>query len=307
MPYWDRWYHFERDEVQGSAEGEPLSLYFDVRPTELVDLEVAASAAIEWARGIKAAARALDDTYDYRVSLVAAEPGSSKWLARVERSKPNQAAEQIKEGWERIPLVFRWTIALAVVIPTTAVPTIDYWTGGGAEFSPKQLQQMEEAYRHIAEEPTVKAHRQAIYNEAQRDPKIIGVGGGVADKPEWKPPHTVPANQFAEGSGLFEPEEEAPSERVVSSTLDVVLVTPQLKNAPRTWTFRQEGIPGTFNATMKDKRFLAALDRSAVRETFRLNIPMRIRLEIKQQFVDGDWKVKRQGRSVVEVISPQID
>ena len=63
----------------------------------------------------------------------------------------------------------------------------------------------------------------------------------------------------------------------------------------------------TFKATMKDKTFLAALERSAVRETFRADIPMTIRMEIKQRFNGNEWKVTPRGRSVVEVISPAVE
>jgi hypothetical protein len=223
----------------------------------------------------------------------------------VERSKPNQIAKDIKKGWEELPLILRWSIGLAVVIPVTAVPTVKYWTGDD-KFSPTQLEQIEETVRKAAEEPSVKAHRQAIYREIQRDKKIRAVGAGVADNPLWKPKQTIPANQFAEAEGLFEPQEPPSDERTISPELDVILVAPNLHNAPRAWTFRQEGIPGTFNATMKDKSFLNALERSAVRERFRADIPMRIRLEIKQQLVNGEWKVKRRGRTVVEVILPKI-
>lgn len=284
---------------------DPVSLYLDVPSDELVDLEVAAKAAIEWARGLKAAAAAVDDGYEYRVSLVSAEPGSSKWLARIERSKANQIAKDVKKGWEELPLILRWSIGLAVVIPVTAVPTVKYWTGDD-QFSHEQLKQIEDTVRKAADEPAVKAHRQAMYREVQRDKKIRGVGGGVADRPNWKPKHTVPANQFAEAEGLFEPQEPPADERTITPELDVILVAPNLHNAARAWTFRQDGIPGTFTATMKDKEFLRALERSTVRERFRADIPMRVRLEIKQELVNGEWKVKRRGRTIVEVILPRV-
>jgi hypothetical protein len=57
---------------------------------------------------------------------------------------------------------------------------------------------------------------------------------------------------------------------------------------------------------MTDARFLAALDREGIRETLRANIPMRTRLEIKQEKTGGEWKVARRGRRVVEVISPAV-
>jgi hypothetical protein len=283
-----------------------VGLYLDLKPNELVDLEVAAMAAIEWARGLKAAAVALDHSYDYRVSLIAAEPGSSRWMAKVERSKANQLAKDVKQGWEKVPLILRLTIGLAVVIPVTLKPTWDYWMGEEG-FTEQQKQELREMLNEASQAPQVQAHRQSMYRQFQRDPTITSVGGGVPTSPEWRPDRTVPADQFAEGDGLFEPRREEDEERIVPQELDVILVTPRLENAPRAWTFRQEGIPGTFNAIMKDKRFLAALDRSAVRETFRSNIPMRIRLSIKQQKVDGEWRVARQGRVVTEVISPRVD
>jgi hypothetical protein len=58
---------------------------------------------------------------------------------------------------------------------------------------------------------------------------------------------------------------------------------------------------------MKDKEFLAALEGDKVHERFRADVPMRVRLEIKQCLVDGEWKVRRRGRAVVKVISPTAE
>lgn len=291
---------------------QSIGLYFELRDGEFIDLEVAAAAAIEWSRALKAAAAALDPAYDYRVTLISAEPGSSKWRAKlekaldsIEKSKANQSAERFSRGWQRLPLTVRVGIGLAVVIPTTAAPTVEYWLDT-ASFNDTEIEQIREVVREVIENPSVQAHRRSIYTEVQRDPNISGVGGGQADRADWKPSRLVPADQFAEADGLFELEQDGPPERIIPAELDVVLVAPQLQNARRVWTFRQEGIPGNFRAEMRDKRFLAALERSAVRETLRANIHMRIRLEIRQELIDGEWRVSRRGRSVVEVISPQI-
>ncbi|MCV2877632.1 hypothetical protein OE699_02100 [Sedimentimonas flavescens] len=286
---------------------DTISFYLDLKPDKIVDLEVAAKAAIEWSRAVKAAAMAADPTNDYRVSLVAAEPGSSRWLARLESSKANQIAKDIQSGWEQVPLIFRHAVALAVVIPVTAYPTYDFYFGDDG-FSETQMHQLEEIFEKATKDPTVKAHQQQMYREVQRDPNITALGGGVPDGPDWKPPEMIPANRFAEAEGLFEPKDEKQEgERTIPKTLDVILVTPRLENAQRAWSFRQEGIPGTFNAEMKDAKFLAALEQSGIQERLRANIPMRIRLEIKEEMVNGEWRVKRRGRSVVEVLSPSPD
>lgn len=304
-------------EVEHHAEYDEgmLAFYLATEPGELPDLEVAASAAIQWAKGLKAAAIAHDPTAEYRVRLVAARPGSSNWIAKleelretVERSPANQAAERIKSGWQKVPLIVRAGIGLAVVIPLTAKPTIDYWFGSDG-FTETQKREMEDIYRRVVDEPNVKAHRRAIYKEAPRDRKITGIGTGIPTGDDWKPKNILPSNRFAEADGLFEPEAaKEERERTIPQTLDVILVTPRLENARRAWSFRQEGIPGTFNAEMTDGKFLEALDRpGGIRETIRANIPMKIEMEIDQEKVAGEWKVKRRGRRIVKVISPGVE
>lgn len=294
---------FDADPMDGA-----LSLYFATKPGEYADLEVAATAAIEWAKGLKAAAAAIDPTSDYRVSLIAAKPGSSHWMAKIEQSAPNKALQRLKTGWEKIPLILRLGIGLAVVIPTTAKPTFDYWVGNEG-FSDTQKKELAEIYNKAAADSDVQKHQRNIFREAPKDSKITGIGTGVPKGEEWKPPHVIPSNQFAESEGLFKPQEhEATDERTIPQTLDVILVTPKLENARRAWTFRQEGLPGTFNAEMADPDFLAALDRDGgIHESLRTNISMRVQLEIKQEKVDGEWKVKRRGRRVVKVISPEVE
>ncbi|ABS68839.1 hypothetical protein Xaut_3611 [Xanthobacter versatilis] len=288
------------------ADAGELSLYFDTKPGQLADLEVVAAAAIQWAQGLKAAASIADPTWEYRVSLVAAKPGSSNWIAKIERSKANDLAQQVVDGWKKVPVIFRLAIGLAVVVPTSAIPTLNYYMGNDG-FSETQKRELIEIFEKTSKTDAVKMHRQQMYKEAPRDRKITGIGTGVPTSDDWRPAVTIPSDQFAEADGLFDVRDDKPMARTIPQILDVVLVTPRLENAPKAWTFRQEGIPGTFNAVMKDKKFLAALERSEIHETLRANIPMRVRLQIKQKYIDGEWKVISRGRSVVEVLSPRVD
>ncbi len=289
-----------------TVEEDALSLYLGIEEGHLADLEVAATAAIEWSQAIRAAAQILYPGEDIRVELIAAERGSSKWLARIERSKLNQSLERAKRGWQALPLIVRIALGLVVVVPVTAVPTYEYWTDTEG-FSDQQKRELKEIIEQVQGRPTVEAPKRKMYRTLQRDTKIVGVGTGVPDSPNWRPSVLVPANQFAEADGLFSIQEQDTREQVLTSVLDVIVVAPTLENAERVWIFRQEGIPGRFSAIMKDRRFLAALNRKAVREQFRTDIRMTIRLEVRQRLIDGEWKTVRKGRSVVEVISPQID
>lgn len=291
---------------QELADKELVSLYLDVALNEEVDLEVAAKAAIEWAKALKAAARAFDNTKEYRVNLVAAQPGSKRWLAKIEESRANQAVVAAKQKWDNIPLIIRLALTAVVVLPVTAKETYDAYLGDDG-FSDTQLEQMREVIGKAADDPEMQEHKREMYRQAQRDRSIIGLGGGVPDRENWRPLVIIPSNRFAEGTGLFELQEEEPEEKPIYQTLDVILVSPNLDNPRLTWVFRQEGIPGTIKAAMADEKFLSALENSQVREKFHSPIHMKIKLEIIQVQKNGGWAVKHGGRSVVEVISPPTD
>lgn len=289
-------------------DNDYVGLYIALKPEELVDLEVAAAAAIAWCRTLKAASQTMDSGYEYRVQLVEARPGSSKWLARIERSKINQVAEDMKTTWERLPAVIKIVAGLAVGLAVTGKPTWDYYLGDDG-FTPKQLEQMQEMMTRTNQSPAVQAHRKEVFREVLRDPNITGLGSGIVRDNEWRSTPLIPANQFAEAEGLFalHDPDDGPTKRTLYQTLDVILVTPRLENAELVWTFRQEGLPGKFSALMKDTKFLAALESNKIEERLRLNIPMRIRLEIKETLINGQWRVQRKGRSILEVLSPAPD
>lgn len=289
---------------------DTLGFYVGVRPGEYADLEIVAAAAIAWAQSIKAAAANLYPDEEIRISLIAAEPGSSRWLAKVEKSAINKTAESLKARWKKVPAIMQLTLGLAVAWPITIVPTIGYYSDeikAAAKALGLTSEQVEKAKAQADKaraSPSVDAAQKQVFKALQRDPKITGVGSGIPTGKAWKPP-LIPSSQFAEADGLFRPTDMAAHERILPLTLDVILVSPQLENAARTWRFRQEGLPA-FGAVMRDKVFLAALDRDAVKERMRTKIPMTIRLEVKQRLIGGEWKDVPRTRSVVQVISPRI-
>ena len=252
---------------QELADRELVSLYLDIAPAEEVDLEVAAKAAIEWAKALKAGARAVDASKEYRVNLVAAQPGSKRWLAKIEETSINQAALSAKQKWDNVPLIIRLGLTAVLVLPGTAKATYDAYFGDDG-FSEKQLEQLREVTDKASESPEMGKHKKEMFRQALRDRSIVGLGSGVPDRENWRPATLVPSNRFAEADGLFELQEEEPEEKPIFQTLDVVLVSPNLDNPRLTWVFRQEGIPGTIKASMADERFLAALEQSQLKEKF---------------------------------------
>jgi hypothetical protein len=85
--------------------------------------------------------------------------------------------------------------------------------------------------------------------------------------------------------------------------MDVLLVSPVLEDAERSWKFRQPGMP-EFGAVMKDRGFLDAIARQEVHEELRFGIPMRVEIEFKERFDGALWQIEE--RNVARVIRPVV-
>lgn len=283
---------------------DTLSLYFGVRPGERADLEVVAAAAIAWSEGLRAAARAVDPDIELRVELVDADQGShivNTILTWVERHiEPH--LERIERGAARAPRTRKLLVALAAFAAFTAPSTYDLYFGD-PDFTENDREMLRELSAKVANDAAVIEARKKMFRAAEREPKITGLG--IKDTPDSEPIIVVPANQFAEGGGLWSDQERMIDSRTLNPVLDVVLVRPALVHTPRNWTFRIDGLP-EFEATMKDRKVLDAMS-SGIPLRMREGIPMKIRMEVKEVMVDGEWRLVRGGRSVLEVLSPQFD
>jgi hypothetical protein len=299
-------------ELVAADPTDMLGFYVGVEEGQFADLEVVAAAAIAWAQAVKAAAAALYPDEGVRISLIAAEPGSSRWLAKIEQSKANKAAEGIKERWHKVPAVIQMTIGLAVAWPITIVPTYHYYhdqfeaAAKALGLTHAEVEDAKKKAEKARADPAVKGAQRQVFTTLQRDPKITGVASGIPVGKAWKPP-LIPSNQFAQADGLFLPQENVPQleERTLPITKDVIVVAPRLEDKELSWTFKEEGLP-PFTAIMRDKHFLRALDRNTVREQFRTKIPMRILLAVRQRRVGDNWEDIPRGRSVMKVLSPRV-
>ena len=162
---------------------------------------------------------------------------------------------------------------------------------------------LEELLESIKKNPEVESEGRGFFRSLEGDPSIAGVG--VAPNRLSPPIAIVPSTEFAERGGLWALEDEE-EERTIYRELDVELISPQLVPRKRAWTFKPEGLD-EFTATMKDEKFLKALEQDHVRERLRTGIKMKIRLKIEEKKVGGVWTLKHGGRSVVQVLAPKVD
>ncbi|PBB78624.1 hypothetical protein CK218_23325 [Mesorhizobium sp. WSM3879] len=285
-------------------EDVPLSLYLDLKPGEKADLEVVAQAVLHWVSGLRSAASAIDPSVQVRIELLNASEGSLSLNTFLSWAEGQLA--QIHRGGKKYPRLYALAIGLALFVGDhVGGHYLDEFISEEPVISLSEEDRalLRELVKRAAKAPEVHSQSRRFFRSLEHDPSISGVG--ITERHGTKPKKMIPSAEFAQHSGLWSIEEDE-LERTLRPVLDVILISPVLLPRPRSWTFRPEGLP-EFQATMKDRRFLAALDKDHVQERLRTGIPMTIRLEVKEKKVDGDWVPQKKGRSVIEVISPSVD
>jgi len=286
---------------------DTLSLYFQLRADEKADLEVVAKAALRWVATLRAAASTIDPNAKIRVELVDAAEGSLRLNTILDWVEAQLAS--IQEGSGKHPRLRALALALAAfVVTSTAQNVIDHLVDDlmgepTMSLNAEDRALLEEMLENIRKNPEVESESRGFFQSLEADPSISGVG--VAPDRLSPPIAIVPSTEFAERGGLWSLEEEG-EERTLYRDLDVELIAPQLVPKKRAWTFKPEGLD-EFTATMKDEKFLKALEQDHIRERLRTGIKMKIRLKIEEKKVGGAWTLKHGGRSVVEVLAPKVD
>lgn len=279
---------------------ETLSLYFQLQEGRKADLEVVAQAALAWAEGVRAAAKAIDPHANVRIEMVDAHESSLIFnnIIRFLEDHIETKLKRIEQGGEKLKRTRKLAIGLAMFLLVTGPSTWDLYFGDG-EFTTEDRETLKQLAETALADEDVGTARRKFYKALERDPSIVGVG--VKERPSDKAIVLVPSNQFPEGAGLWDLEEQV-QERVSRRELEVVLVKPALTRTPRSWTFKVPGLP-EFDAVMRDEN---VLKRGGLPEEMHDGITMRIRLLIKEELIDGEWRVARGGRSVEKVLYPEI-
>lgn len=278
-----------------------LSLYFQLRKGEKADLEVVAAAALAWVESLRAAAQAIDPDADLRVEIVDAEESSLsiRTLLKWFETHVEQRLERFERGGQKLPRTKKLAVALGAFLIFTAPQTFDFYFGED-EFTKEDREKLDELVKIAKDNKDVQAARRRFYRAIEREPAITAVG--IKETQEGPPVAMVPSNMFAEGGGLWDQEEESVRERITRPVVDVVLVKPALVHTPRAWTFKPDGLP-EFEAVMRDPEILQSM-QAGLPQNLREGIRLRVRLEVREVMVDGQWRLVRGGRSVTKVIGP---
>ncbi|MEG3176180.1 hypothetical protein U1872_08070 [Sphingomonas sp. RB3P16] len=281
------------------ADEETISLYLDLEPDQRADIEVVARAALAWAATIREMAVHLDPMSELRVDLISGTEGSLSLNAvfRFVRSAvPTRKASKALLFGILLWLTehgLEWTydqILDAVKHRTVA---------NGQEIAEEDAQDIARRVAVLLKPSIAEGPKRALFREVERDGAIRGVGASA--QPGERPADIVPRADFKQRAGETVESSEDDRRRTVVSELDVILISPVLKDAERRWRFQHGGLP-EFGATMKDHAFLEALNAGRLSVPMRPGVPMRIEVQSREELHGEIWEVTE--RAVSRVIEP---
>lgn len=281
----------------------PISLYLDLAEGESANIEVVARAALAWSAAVKELAYVIDPSMDVELELVSGTEGSLDLNACL------VAFSKFAEQRPKLATVIITSLTWFMVQTGsyTYERVLDWLTGKDAppvvkQLSKEEIQAIAREVINAQEKQIAAEQRRQIFHELNKDTSIIGVGS--TQERDTRPTLIVPRAEFAERAGSTITVSEAEVKRRTElAVLPVVLVSPTLKDAERSWRFQAGTLP-EFGAVMKDHAFLDALVAGRVALPLRAGVEMQIELETKQEKVGDVWVVRE--RNVLRVIQPAI-
>lgn len=263
--------------AEESQRSQPVSLYLDVEPGQVADIEVVARAALAFSKTIKEIVFVLDPSLEIRVEIASGTPGSLSLDAVIRSLKEKAKARPILAA--TVVLLSGWFGNYAFTEALDALRGKDTLSAEEIdEIAAKVAQAIE---RRVAQEQV-----QSVYQELERDTRIKGVG--VTTVVGSRPDDIVPREQFALRSDptiLTEVTTEARRSRKRRET--VVIVRPVLLHGTRRWRFNSA--EGEFGAQVKDETFLEKLLTGQLLLPMIGGVELDVLLETEEHFIDGVW------------------
>ncbi|GHA88033.1 hypothetical protein GCM10009069_08730 [Algimonas arctica] len=194
----------------------------------------------------------------------------------------------------------RLALGIAIFLITTAGPTYRFWfpSDPKVELSDEDRLKLDEILEIISESEELKASNKRFFKAISNDPAVSGVG--ICKSPDEMPFVLVPSSEFAERSGLWEPEDDA-LERTSERLADVVLESPNLSSEDRKWRFLDVNTGKSFYAKMRDDDFVKSLTEGRVNENLRTNIKMKVNVSYKERRENGEWVIVSATTEVTKV------
>lgn len=256
----------------------PISLYIDLEPGQVADIEVVARAALAFSEAIKEVVYILDPGLEVRVELAS---GTASSLSL------NSIVRGIRERAQERPML---SAAIAIVLGWFGNYTFDELMDlirGKEEISAEQIEEIANKCADAMQRRIAQPQVQRVYEELGNDRAVRGVGATTAHGE--RPRDIIPRDQFSsKAEGAILPETTEMRRRSRRRRERVLIISPVLLQSPtRRWRFR--GPEGEFGAPIKDAGFLNDLIAGRLVLPMTGGVELDVLVETVEELRDRVW------------------
>ena len=272
---------------------QPISLYLDLEPGEVADLEAVARASLAFAAALKEAAYILDPSLDVRIGFQSGTEGSlsiNSVITSLRKALPH----------DRPTLMAMLFMALGWF----GADVRSYYVGKGLDHVLGAEQLSDADVTRIASEldRLQKAHvgeRQVreVYAALKDDKAVRAVG--ATPQPSTRPPQLVPKSEFDGRSREALPTTKTIQKRSRDDKVRVTLIAPVLLPRERSWKLWLPSL-GEFGAKMRDEKFLDRVANGQLKIPLQAGVQMDVILTTNEENEGEVWAVKE--RIIKQVI-----
>jgi hypothetical protein len=282
--------------------GSTAILQFDLEEGRNANAVVAAKALIEWVEAMQAASRVLDPSSSISVDLISAEAACLRF-STVMNFVEQTVLGKVADALDPYPRIKKLVTLNVLILPGAVAAGLIIASATGDDESSKPVETTTvESERAVATSPEVQRRVKAFYKTVQTDPAIKRVI--VRESVDSAPILSVERAEFAERSGLWEPEEDEIIERKGGGIWTVVVTHPVAIGKPLTWGFMREGLP--FRAKMVDLRFLAAIKNRTLPVTIQEGVTLSVRVSYDERLNGQLWIPVPGTYKIEEVLEPDF-
>ncbi|MBB3956866.1 hypothetical protein [Novosphingobium sediminicola] len=276
-------------------QSAPAILEFGLVDGANVDAKIAAQALIEWVEALNAAAKAIDPSSSVAVDLVSAEAACLRFstiLKFIEQDVLGKASAKLDE----YPRIKKLIALNLLVIPGAVV------AGLVTEALKPEDPVLAELKKVIASSPAVKERVESFYRIVQSEKSIQNVV--VRESRDGPPILKVDRAEFAERSGMWQPQDAPVQERDGGGNWSVVVTHPVAIAKPLMWGFMRDGLP--FRAKMADEAFIAGIRNGTLPIAIQEGVVMQVHVSYRERLEGQIWVPVQGTYKIDKVISPSF-
>lgn len=264
----------------------PISLYLELEPDQIADLEVVANASLAFVKALREVAYQIDPSLEIRVEIDSGTKGSLSINARIRALQQKYLNRNVLLGVTGVLLVyFKEEIRDHVVDKA-----LDAIFPGFVEehFSDRQKQEIKTIIDDSLKKNIGRKEAGKVYQELEKDPAVKGVGATTV--PSTKPDNIVPRAEFSRRAAEAPPVETTVRKRDSNPTVTVTLIKPVLEHSKRSW--RLKSASGEFGAVMEDTEFLDDVLSEKIRIPMIEGIQLTVTLHVEEELgPQGVWEI----------------